>query len=267
MQKVTSKDGTEIAHEKHGSGPAVIMVHGAIVHRASDPSITQLAELLSKHFTVYHYDRRGRGDSGDTQPFTKKREIEDLQALVEDAGGKALVFGISSGSAVALDTAAVTPGISKLVVYEAPFIVDDSRQPAPADYTQHLTKLAAEGKRDEAVEYFLTQAVGIPAEYVGGMKQDQATWAGMTGVAHTIAYDAAFVGDVMQGKPLPTDRWAKVTAPVLVADGGASDAWMHNGADALAKVLPHVSRQTLEGQTHDVDPNVLAPVIIEFFKK
>jgi hypothetical protein len=136
-----------------------------------------------------------------------------------------------------------------------------------ADYTEHLTTLAAEGKCDEAVEYFLTQAVGIPAEYIGGIKQDQATWSGVTGVAHTIAYDAAFVGTVMQGKPLPPDRWVKVSVPVLVADGGASDAWIHHGADALANVLPHASRQTIEGQTHMVDPNALAPVIIEFFKK
>ena len=178
-----------------------------------------------------------------------------------------MVFGISSGGVVSLDAAALTPGITKVVVYEPALIVDDSRQPVPADYTEHLTTLAAQGKRDEAVAYFLTQAVGIPAEYISGMKQDQATWSGMTGVAHTIAYDAAFVGTVMQGKPLPTDRWVKVTLPVLVADGGASDAWLHHAADALAKVLPHASRQTLEGQTHMVDPKVLAPVIIEFFKK
>jgi len=174
---------------------------------------------------------------------------------------------VSSGGVVSLDAAAVTPGITKVGVYEPALIVDDSRQPVPADYTEHLTTLAAEGKRDEAVEYFLTQAVGIPAEYIGGMKQDQATWSGMTGVAHSIAYDAAFVSNVMQGKPLPTYRWVKVTLPVLVADGGASDAWVHHATDALAKVLPHASRQTLEGQTHMVDPKVLAPVIIEFFKK
>ncbi len=267
MQTVTSKDGTTIAFDKVGSGPAVILVNGATAYRAFDPSMGQLAELLGKHFTVYNYDRRGRGDSGDTQPFTKEREIEDLQALVEDAGGKAMVFGISSGSVVSLDAAAVTPGITKVVVYEPSLIVDDSRQPLPSDYTEHLTTLAAEGKRDEAVEYFLTQAVGIPAEYIGGMKQDQALWSGVTGVAHTIAYDAAFVGNVMQGKPLPTDRWIKVTVPVLVADGGASDAWLHHAADALANVLPHASRQTLAGQTHMVDPNVLAPVLIEFFQK
>jgi pimeloyl-ACP methyl ester carboxylesterase len=267
MQTVTSKDGTKIAFDKVGSGPAVILVSGATAYRAFDPFMAQLAELLGTHFTVYNYDRRGRGDSGDTQPFAKEREIEDLQALIENAGGKAMVFGISSGAVLTLDAAAATPGITRLVVYEPSLIVDDSRQPVPADYAEHLAKLSAEGKRDEAFEYFLTQAVGIPAEYIAGIKQDQTTWSGVTSVAHTIAYDAAFVGNVMQGKPLPTDRWARVTLPVLVIDGGASDAWMHNGADALAKVLPHVSRQTLEGQTHNVDPNVLAPVLIAFFKQ
>jgi len=267
MQTVTSKDGTTIAFDKVGSGPAVILINGAIAYRAFDPSMAQLAELLGQHFTVYNYDRRGRGDSGDTQPFAKEREIEDLQALVEDAGGKAMVFGISSGGVVSLDAAAVTPGIPIVVVYEPALMVDDSRQPVPTDYTEHLTTLAAQGKRDEAVAYFLTQAVGIPAEYIGGMKQDQATWSGMTGVAHTLAYDAAFVGTVMQGKPLPTDRWVKVTLPVLIADGSASDAWVHHAADALAKVLPHASCQTLEGQTHMVDPKVLAPVIIAFFQQ
>jgi pimeloyl-ACP methyl ester carboxylesterase len=207
--------------------------------------MAQLADLLGKHFNVYNYDRRGRGDSGDTQPFAKEREIEDLQALIEDAGGNAMVFGISSGSAVALDTAAVTPGITKLAVYEAPFVVDGSRPGVGADYVEHLSKLVADGKRDEAVEYFLVKAVGIPAEYAAGAKQDP-SWPSLLAVAHTIAYDGAFVADVMQGKPLPTDRWVKITIPTLVIDGGASEAWM---------------------QTHMVDPNVLAPVLIEFFKR
>ena len=266
MPTVTSKDGTKIAFDKVGSDPAVILVNGAMAYRAFDPSMAQLAELLGKHFTVYNYDRRGRGDSSDTLPFAKEREMEDLQALLEDAGGKAMVFGISSGAVVSLDATAVTPGITRVAVYEPSLIVDDSRQSVPADYVEHLMTLATEGKRDEAVAYFLTQAVGIPAEYIGGMKQDQAMWSGVTGVAHTLAYDAAFVGDVMQGKPLPTDRWVKVTLPVLVADGGASDAWLHHAADALAKVLPHAGRQTLEGQTHMVDPTVLAPVLIAFFQ-
>ena len=266
MSTVTSQDGTTIAFDKVGSGPAVILVNGAMAYRAFDPSLAHLAELLGQHFTVYNYDRRGRGASSDKEPFAKEREMEDLQALVEDAGSQALVFGISSGAVVSLDAAAATPGIIKVGVYEPALIVDDSRQPVPADYAEHLMTLAAEGKGDEAVAYFLTQAVGIPAEYIGGMKQDQATWSGMTGVAHTIAYDAAFVGTVMQGKPLPPDRWVKVILPVLVADGGASDAWVHHAADALANVLPHASRHTLAGQTHMVDPTVLAPVLIAFFQ-
>jgi pimeloyl-ACP methyl ester carboxylesterase len=269
MSTVTSKDGTKIAFDRVGSGPAVILVNGAIAYRRAfnDPTLEQLAELLGSRFTVYNYDRRGRGESGDTLPFAKQREIEDVQALIEDAGGKAMVIGFSSGGAVTLETAAATPGITKVVVYEVPFIVDDGRQPVPDDYAEHLMTLGSEDKRDEAVEYFLRYAVGIPAEYIGGMKQDQATWSGMRGVAHTIAYDAAFVGEFMRGKPLPAVHWKKVTVPVLVADGGASDPWMRHAADALAKALPHASRQTLEGQTHAVDPNVLAPVIIEFFSK
>ncbi|HLZ58033.1 MAG TPA: alpha/beta hydrolase [Ktedonosporobacter sp.] len=267
MQTVTSQDGTTIAFDKVGSGPAVILVNGAGVSRASDPFMAQLAELLGKHFTVYNYDRRGRGDSGDTRPFAKEREIEDLRALIEDAGGNAMVFGISSGGVVSLDAAAVTPGIPKVMVYEPSLLVDDSRRPVDADYAEHLMRLSVEGKRDEAAEYFLTQAVGIPAEYIAGIKQDQANWSGLTSVAHTIAYDAAFTGTLMQGKPLPPDRWVKVSVPVLVADGGASEAWVHHGADALAQVLPHASRHTLEGQTHNVDPNVLAPVLIDFFQK
>jgi pimeloyl-ACP methyl ester carboxylesterase len=266
MPTVTSKDGTKIAFDKVGSGPAVILVHGAMSYRAFNPTMGQLAELLGKHFTVYNYDRRGRGESGDIRPFTRQREIEDFQALVEEAGGEAMVFGISSGGAVALESTAATPGITKAVVYEVPFIVDDSRQPL-LNYAEHTARLVADRKLDELLEYFITQVAGMPAEYVGGMKQDQGMWRGMLAIAPTIPYDAAFVGQFMQGKPLPADHWTKVTVPVLVADGGASDAWFHNSADALAEALSRASRQTLEGQTHMFNPEVLAPVIVQFFKK
>lgn len=266
MPTVTSKDGTQIAFDKVGTGPAVILVNGAMSYRAFDPTLAQLAELLGGHFTVYNYDRRGRGESGDTQPFTKQREIEDAQALIEDAGGKAMVFGISSGGVVALETAAATPGITKAAVYEVPFIVDDSRQPLP-NYAGHTARLAADGKLEELVEYFLTEVVGIPADYAAGMKQDPNMWGGMLAIAPTIPYDASFMSEFMKGKPLPADYWAKVTVPVLVADGGASDAWMHHAADALGLGLPRASRHTLEGQTHMVDAKVLAPVLIEFFRQ
>ncbi|HEY7023247.1 MAG TPA: alpha/beta hydrolase [Ktedonobacterales bacterium] len=265
MATVTSQDGTRIGFDKVGSGPAVILVNGAMSYRAMDPTLAQLAGLLGAHFTVYNYDRRGRGESGDTKPFVKEREIEDIQALVVDAGGQAMLFGISSGGAVALEAAAALPGITKVVVYEVPFIVDDSREPLH-DYAGYTAKLVADGKLDELVEYFITTVVGMPAEFVGGMKQDQAMWDGMKSIAPTIPYDAAFVGAFMEGKPLPADHWTKVTMPALVADGGASPDWMGHAADALAKVLPDASRQTLAGQTHMVDPNALAPVMIEFLK-
>lgn len=269
MPTVKSKDGTKIAFDKVGSGPAVILINGAMSFRAADPTLGQVAELLSKNFTVYNFDRRGRGESTDTsdiESFTKEREIEDVQALIEDADGEAMLFGISSGGAIALETAAVTSGVTKVVVYEVPFIVDDSREPLP-DYAGHTSKLVAEGELDELVEYFMTKVAGVPAEFVGGMKQDQGMWGGMKAIAPTIPHDAAFMTEFMKGKPLPAGYWVKVKVPVLVADGGASPASLHNAAEALAKELPHASRQTLEGQTHQVDAKVLAPVLIEFYKE
>jgi pimeloyl-ACP methyl ester carboxylesterase len=268
VRTVTSKDGTKIAFEKVGSGPAVILVNGAMSYRrAFDTTLEDLAELLSKNFTVYNFDRRGRGestDNTDVKSFTKNHEIEDIQALVEDADGKAMIVGFSSGGCVSLETTAVTPGITKAFVYEVPFIVDDSREPLE-DYKGHTTKLVEEGKLDELVEYFVTVVAGVPAEFVSGIKQDQAMWARMRAIAPTIPHDAAFMSEFMKGKPLPAGYWDKVKVPVLVGDGGASPAWLRNAAEALGKALPHASRETFEGQTHSFDPKVLAPVLIEFF--
>lgn len=270
MRTVTSKDGTKIAFEKVGSGPAVILVNGAMSYRrAFDTTLEDLAELLGKDFTVYDYDRRGRGestDNSDIKSFTKERELEDIQALVEESGGEAMLVGFSSSGCVTLETTAVTPGITKAFVYEVPFIVDDSRQPL-ADYEGHTTKLAAEGKLDELVEYFITVVAGIPAEFVAGIKQDQAMWARMRAIAPTIPHDAAFMNEFLKGKPLSTGYWAKVKVPVLVGDGGASPAWLRNAAEALSNALPHASRETFAGQTHSFDPRVLAPSVIEFFNR
>lgn len=267
MSTVTSKDGTTIAFDKVGSGPAVILINGAMSFRAADPTLGQVADLLSKHFTVYNYDRRGRGestDASDVHSFTKEREIEDVQALIEDAGGEAMLFGVSSGGGLALETTAVTPGVKKLAVYEVPFIVDDSREPLE-DYEGRTVKFVSEGKLDELLEWWLTAVAGMPAEFVSGMKQDPNMWGGMKALAPTIPHDASFVGEFMQGKPLSADYWAKVKMPVLVADGGASPAWFHNAADGLAKALPDASRETLPGQTHMVAADVLAPVLEKHF--
>jgi pimeloyl-ACP methyl ester carboxylesterase len=265
MATVTSKDGTQIAFDKLGVGPAIIIVNGAMQFRAFDPTMAQIADMLSKHFTVYNYDRRGRGESGNTQPFTKEREIEDLQALVVDAGGKAMVLGFSSGSALTLDAAAVTPGITRIALYEPPFVVDDGRPPLASDYVDHLNELVAAGKNSDAVKYFLTEAVGLPAEYLGGMEQGD-MWPRMLTLAPTIAYDGAFVADLMRGNPLPTARWTNVTVPTLVIEGGASAGWFHVSGDALVKLLKNATRQTLEGQTHQVAPEALVPLLVEYFK-
>jgi pimeloyl-ACP methyl ester carboxylesterase len=198
MPAVTSKDGTKIAFDKVGSGPAVILVNGAMSYRrAFDTTLQDLAELLGEHFTVYDYDRR--------QPLD--------------------------------------------------------------DYEGHTTRLVAEGKLDELIEYFITVVAGIPAESVIGIKHDQAMWERMRAIAPTIPHDAAFMSEFMKGKPLPAGYWSKVNVPVLVGDGGASPLWLRKAAEALAEALPHARRKTFEGQTHSFDPHVLAPVIIEFFKK
>jgi pimeloyl-ACP methyl ester carboxylesterase len=259
----TSADGTTIAYDRRGAGPAVILVGGAFQYRAFDPRTAQLADLLAPHFTVVHYDRRGRGGSGDTAPYATEREIEDLAALIREVGGSAAVFGHSSGAVLALDAVAAGLPITKLAVYEAPFVVDDSRS-LPADYREHLAALVAEDRRGDTVAYFMTAAVGVPPEVVAGMRQAP-MWPGFEAVAHTLPYDAAFMEGTLDSRPLPKDRWASVTIPVFIGDGGASPQQMHAAAAALAELLPDVRRETFEGQDHGVDPAVLAPALIEFF--
>lgn len=205
MKKATSRDGTPIAFDQLGKGPVLILVSGATGVR-SHPIFMQLAELLSKHFTVLNYDRRGRGDSGDTVPYAVEREVEDIEALIDGAGGSAFVYGISSGAVLALEAASRLPSkVKKLALYEPPFILDDSRPPLPRDYVAQLNVAIAAGKRGEAVEIFMTQAVGIPEDYLAPMREDP-SWAETEAVAHTIAYDGIIMGDTMSGRPLSAER-------------------------------------------------------------
>src|SRR5262245_44982344 len=166
MNTVTSADGTSIAFDRSGSGPALVLVGGAFQHRALDPRTAQLAELLAAHLSVYHYDRRGRGDSGDTPPYAVEREIEDIAALIDHAGGSGYVFGMSSGGNLALRAASQGLPIEKLALYEPTFIVDDSRPPLPDDYQATLTELVASNRRGDAVAYFMTTAAGVPSQSV-----------------------------------------------------------------------------------------------------
>ena len=265
MNKVISKDGTLIAFDQVGTGPVVIQVGGAFGHR-SFPNPNPQDDPLDQDFTVVTYDRRGRGDSGDTPPYAIEREVEDIAALIEAFGGSAFVFGMSSGSVLSLDAAAHGLPITKLALYEPPFIVDDSRPPVPSDYVQQLIGMTVAGRRDEAVEYFITRAVDMPAEAVAAMRGTP-IWPAFEAVAHTLVYDGTIIGDTMFGNPLPTDRWPSVTIPTLVMDGSESPAYQQNGVQALADILPNAQRRTLAGQTHDVSPAALAPALVAFFKK
>lgn len=259
METVTSKDGTTIAFERSGEGPALILVDGALCSRAFGP-MRPLAALLAPHFTVYAYDRRGRGESGDTAPFALEREVEDIDALIAAAGGSALVYGISSGAALALEAAHQLPSrITKLALYEAPYSVDEASIERFKAYRKQLGEVLAEGRRGDAVELFM-RLVGASDEGVAATRQSPA-WPAFEAVAPTLAYDAAALGD----SSVPVARAASVSTPTLVMDGGASFPFMHTAADNLAGALPHAQRRTLEGQTHEVAAEALAPALVEFF--
>jgi pimeloyl-ACP methyl ester carboxylesterase len=264
VNRVTSSDGTTIAFDRSGDGPAIILVGGAIQHRAIDERTTELAALLAPRFTVVHYDRRGRGDSRDTPPYAVEREVDDIAALIDDAGGSASLFGMSSGAVLALDAAARGLAVAKLALYEPPFIVDDSRPPLPADYVERLTEMTSTGRPGDAVAYFMTVGMGMPEGAVAPMR-DAPFWPALESVANTLAYDGTIMQGTMRREPLPVTRWASVTVPALVLDGGDSPAYQRNAVRALADLLPGAQRRTLEGQTHEVDPALLAPVLEKFF--
>ncbi len=256
ISTVRSSDGTSIAFDRVGEGPPLIMVGGALGTRSSEAS---LAALLAPHAKVIAYDRRGRGDSGDTPPYAVEREVEDLDALIEEAGGRARVYATSSGGNLALEAAASGVGIEKLALWEPNFLVDDSRPPLPDDYVAQLEELTAAGLSDEAVEYFMTTAVGLPAEFVAPMREAP-MWEGMEAVAHTLAYD----GRIVAGFSLPRDRVDSIGVPTLVIDGGQTP-WLSTGAEALAEALPAGEHRRIAGQPHNVAPEAIAPVLTEFF--
>ena len=266
MSKVFSKDGTSIAYDQKGNGPAVILVGGAMNSR-SFGIMGPLVPLLEQRFTVVNYDRRGRGDSGDTKPYAVEREVEDLEALIDAVGGSALVYGSSSGAALALEAANLLGGkVKKLVVYEAPFVVDASRAPVPADFAAQLSEMRASHRQGAAVKYFMSKGVGVPAIFVT-MMQFMPAWSKLKAMAGTLPYDAATLRDNGSGKPLAARQWAAITAPTLVVCGGKSPVWMRHAMQALANVLPNAQHRTLEGQTHIVKAEAIAPVLAEFFQE
>ena len=266
MSTVTSADGTTIAFTRAGQGPALILVDGALCSRSFGP-MPKLAAQLTPYFTVYTYDRRGRGASGDTPPYTPDREVDDLEALAGEAsdrqGGPVFLHGTSSGAALALEAVKRIPAITKLAVYEPPFIVDRSRSPIPDGYLAELSRLVAGDRRGDAVKMFM-RVVGTPAIATAVMPLTP-VWGKLKAVAPTLVYDITILQDHQRGAPLTPPEWAAVKVPVLVAAGGKSPDWMANGTRALADVLPDARYRTLPGQNHMVKPQAIAPALTGFF--
>jgi pimeloyl-ACP methyl ester carboxylesterase len=248
MPVVISRDGTRIAYDMVGRGPALVTVDGALCSRAMGPG-KSLAPFLSEHFTVFTYDRRGRGDSTDTAPYAIDREIEDLDAVITETGGSAFVFGLSSGAALALEAAARGSAITKLVLYEAPFIVDDSRGPIPEDIVLQFRTLLADERRGDAVRLFMRQ-VGVPRVIIGLMRF-LPVWPKLKAVAHTLPYDMTVMAGRQSGKPLAAGTWTAATMPTLVLVGEKSPTWFHNSMKALALVLPRQAGRRRTPDPHD----------------
>jgi pimeloyl-ACP methyl ester carboxylesterase len=261
MKTVTSKDGTSIAYDQQGRGEPVILIDGALCSRAFGP-MPELAKLLAPHFTVINYDRRGRNESGDTKPYSPEREVEDIEALINEAGGSAFVAGISSGAALGLSAAAAGLNIKKLALYEAPFMVDKTGHQPPPDAEAQLKAMIASGRRGDAVKFFLKDMVGVPP-FVVFMMRIMPVFSKLKAVAHTIPYDAAVMGDFS----LPEERAASVKIPTLVGGGEKSPASMQNAVKKLAETIPGSELKMFKGQTHNISVKVLAPALIEFFSK
>lgn len=265
MKKVFSKDGTEIAYDQAGSGPAVILVASALADRSGT---VKMAALLAEHFTVINYDRRGRGASSDTAPYAIEREIEDIEALVDVVGGPAYVFGSSSGAVLALDAANQLNGkIAKVALYEPPFIIDDSRPPITDDVINEVTELVSADRPSDAVRVFMSKILGVPAIGVFAMRFFP-MWSQMKHLAHTLVYDLAITRGTQDGKPLPARRWVSLSSPTLVLTGEKSEAFFHNGARALVDMLSDAEHCILKGQHHGsvvMSPKVIASELVAFF--
>jgi pimeloyl-ACP methyl ester carboxylesterase len=257
MRTVISRDGTRIAFDETGQGRAVILVVGAFNDRSTG---RPLAQHLEQHFTVFNYDRRGRGDSSDTAPYSIEREIEDIQALIDEAGGSAYVFGYSSGAVLALRAAAQGLAIIKMALYELPLLVGGGHSRQSVDHPENLNELIESGRRGDAVEYYQRKVIGIPEDIVAQLRQAPFRPA-LEAIAHTLVYEATILGDMS----LPKELAAAVTMPTLAIAGGASFPFMRETAQVLANILPAGRSRTLEGQTHDIVPAVLAPVLEQFF--
>lgn len=263
MPTVTSKDGAKISYDVKGKGPAIILVAGATQHRAVDQQTPVMAGALADRFSVINYDRRGRGESTDARPYAVAREIDDIAALIDTAGGSAMLYGMSSGCVLALEAAAALPNVTKVLGYEPP--VDPQEKEADARKgLADMEALAAIGQGEAMMEKFMSE-VGMPPDQLAGFKQSPA-WPAYASVGHTLAYDYRILAEAIAGDRLP-ERWQRIRVPVMIVNGDASYGFMGPGADYVAKAVPGARRLTLKGYGHDAPPDVLAPVLREFFSE
>ncbi|MCE3274253.1 MAG: hydrolase [Propionibacteriaceae bacterium] len=254
MAFLTSADGTSIAYQRAGTGPAVILIGGGLDDGSEN---APLARELAEHFTVYNFARRGRGGSGDTPPYAVEREIEDLAALITEAGGSPHLFGASSGGMFALEAAAAGLSVGRVAVYEVPYDTADDAVHKAQEYREQLGLALAEGRRADAVGLFMRLAGSSESDIATAMNSPY--WLDLEVLAHTLAYDAALYG------PPPTDRLSTITQPTLVATGGSLE-YFEQAANAVAASLAHAERQVIEGQAHVVDPKIMAAVLTRFFR-
>jgi pimeloyl-ACP methyl ester carboxylesterase len=267
MNTVTTPDGTVIAYDRTGAGDPVVLIGGAFSYRRY-PGQVKLAELLAARFTVYSYDRRGRGDSGDTAPYAIEREIDDLAAVIDAAGGHAHVWGLSSGAVLALNAAAAGVPILRLAVQEPPLVVDPADRRPPADLRQRISELIGAGQRGEAVRYYMVDGMGAPSFVPGLLHLMPGVWKRLTAVAHTLPYDAQLVDGYQAGRPLPAGQWATVKMPTLVMCGTEkeSPAFLRHAAAAVADTLPNGQLVVRHGLGHakKLTPKVIAATLTDF---
>jgi pimeloyl-ACP methyl ester carboxylesterase len=258
MDSVISKDGTRIAYHKTGSGPVIILVDGAFCSKDFGP-MAKLAPLLSKSFTTISYDRRARGESGDTKPYSVAREIEDIEALIKIAGGQASLFGISSGAILCIHAVAAGVNVNKIALLEPPYVGNKNGK-RPADAVQQLSRMIAENKKGDAVKFYLTKVIGVPAIFAFILRLTP-NWPKMKAIAPSLPYDAAICGDFN----LPVKQLASIKLPAIVIDSTKSPAMLRDAVKAVADALPNGKQISLNGKVHDVPPEILVPALTEFF--
>jgi pimeloyl-ACP methyl ester carboxylesterase len=255
MPTTTSNDGTTIAFDRLGRGSAVVLISGGPNDRTSN---APLAELLADRFTVLNYDRRGRGESGDAPGWTPDREYEDLAAVIAEAGGSAALIGNSGTGNIALEAAARGLPVTRLALWEPPYILEGTRPPVPVDWGRRIDELVAAGRPGDALQYWMTEIIGVPAEFIEPIRNEP-FWLAMEPNAHMLSRDA----DLLRNFSLPAQRYAAITAPVLLLTGG-SIPWLSEGLRALVEALPNAELRTLPDQQHDITPDVLVAAVGDF---